>query len=273
MTFSLAVKRKYKNILRELIRKRSPIPKIFYSYLWRPKKHSISWFINQYAKINKDIFFVQIGSNDGLEHDPIMKFIIKYDWKGILVEPQYWVFEKLKRLHQLRFNLVFENAAICKEDGKAKFYKIGFSESRWATGLSSFVKETIEKKIDSGYVDACAKREGANIPAKKEDYIKETQVKCVSLNILIAKHEVKNVHILQIDTEGYDFEIIKMIDTKILHPDIISFEIDHLNEQDKENCVSFLKNMQYQVVICGRDAIALKDGALNESLLQEVTFA
>ncbi|MDH5604828.1 MAG: FkbM family methyltransferase, partial [Cyclobacteriaceae bacterium] len=99
-----------------------------------------------------------------------------------------------------------------------------------------------------------------------------TQVKCVSLNTLMAKHEVKEVHLLQIDTEGYDFEIIKMIDTKVLHPDLISFEIDHLSDQDKQDCLSLLKNIDYKIVLCGRDALAIKEGALHESLLNGVSF-
>ena len=272
MTLRLAIKQKYKNILRELIRKKSPLIHGYYHYLWNPKKHSIAWFINHYAKNKKNVFFIQIGSNDGLERDPLLKFIVKYHFKGILIEPQYWVFEKLRHLHQLTKGMIFENAAIGAKDGKEKFYKIGFSESRWATGLASFVKETLEKKIASGYVDECARREKCKTPVNKEDYIKETQVKCVSLNTLMAKHEVKEVHLLQIDTEGYDFEIIKMIDTKVLHPDLISFEIDHLSDQDKQDCLSLLKNIDYKIVLCGRDALAIKEGALHESLLNGVSF-
>ena len=37
-------------------------------------------------KIN-NLFFLQIGANDGVSDDPINALVRKYNWSGILVEP------------------------------------------------------------------------------------------------------------------------------------------------------------------------------------------
>jgi hypothetical protein len=49
-------------------------------------------------------------------------------------------------------------------------------------------------------------------------------VQCISLNSLLKEHQVTKVDLLQIDTEGYDLEIILNLDFKVIKPKIIHFE-------------------------------------------------
>ena len=56
-----------------------------------------------YNKKHKDFFFVQIGANDGFKADPIYLYVRKYGWKGILVEPVSYIFEKLKENYKVQF--------------------------------------------------------------------------------------------------------------------------------------------------------------------------
>src|SRR6266481_6003650 len=58
----------------------------------------------------KDLFFIQIGANDGVSNDPLYKFVIEYGWAGILVEPLPQVFEVLRRNYADKPNLKFLNA-------------------------------------------------------------------------------------------------------------------------------------------------------------------
>ena len=46
----------------------------------------------------------------------------------------------------------------------------------------------------------------------------------MSFNELCAKHSINNIHYLQVDTEGYDVEIIKAIDFEKINIDIICYE-------------------------------------------------
>src|SRR5271166_6111911 len=65
-------------------------------------------------------YFIQVGANDGLKDDPLRRFVSKYHWRGILVEPQPQVFERLVKNYEAEKQLVFENVAIDDADGTAR---------------------------------------------------------------------------------------------------------------------------------------------------------
>lgn len=67
------------------------------------------------------IYFCEIGAMDGKRHDDMYKYIQKYNWKGILVEPLRDMFEKLKINYSNKQGLIFENSAISNRNSKKKF--------------------------------------------------------------------------------------------------------------------------------------------------------
>jgi hypothetical protein len=89
--------------------------------------------------------------------DPIYKFIRRDNWSGILIEPQKTIFERLLNNYKKQNNLFFENVAIDSTEGEKSLYQISFSNSQWACGISSFIKNDIQKLIDAGYVERMAK--------------------------------------------------------------------------------------------------------------------
>ncbi len=86
-----------------------------------PKTHQI---IKDRAISTNDFFFIQIGSNDGQTGDPIHSYIMKYHWKGILIEPIPFLFKRLKKTYENQNGLIFENIAISEKDGNKIFYRI-----------------------------------------------------------------------------------------------------------------------------------------------------
>lgn len=58
---------------------------------------------------------------------------------------------------------------------------------------------------------------------------KET-VQCITFDTLVQRNRVKRIDLLQIDTEGFDFEIIKMINFDRIKPRILQFEHRHLTK-------------------------------------------
>ena len=54
------------------------------------------FFFSTIGKKDPNFFFVQVGANDGVNHDPIFHHVRKYNWKGLLIEPIPDIFEKLK---------------------------------------------------------------------------------------------------------------------------------------------------------------------------------
>ena len=69
--------------------------------------------------------FIQIGANDGEYGDPLRRFITKYAWRGLLVEPQPAVFAKLqKNYSDHKERLVFENVAIASGVSSIEMFKL-----------------------------------------------------------------------------------------------------------------------------------------------------
>jgi FkbM family methyltransferase len=225
---------------------------------WKPKKNTLEDFLFQYSKDIADFSVLQIGANDGLVNDPICKLIRKEKWTGVLLEPQELVYNKyLVPLYKNYSKIKLMNNAIASNENTADLYVISFSAERWATGLASFVKSSIEGKIADGYVDKCIKKYNEKAPAKKEDYIKTQQVKCVSFESVFKSSELKKIDLLQIDTEGFDFEIIKMFPFDKIKPGVISYESERLSSADILACESYLKKQGYNVSGIERDSVAV----------------
>src|SRR3989442_714337 len=65
-------------------------------HIWKSNYDTFEGIIEQYSRETHDFFVLQIGACDGVMADPIHKWIKKYKWQGILVEPQKKEFERLK---------------------------------------------------------------------------------------------------------------------------------------------------------------------------------
>src|SRR5436190_4439800 len=78
-------------------------------------------------KKTDQLSFVQIGAHDGLHADPVRPFITRFHWKGVLVEPQPKIFQRLVKNYSAEKQLIFENAAVGPTDGTATLYT--FKES------------------------------------------------------------------------------------------------------------------------------------------------
>jgi FkbM family methyltransferase len=175
-----------------------------------------------------EFFFIQIGANDGESYDPINKMIRRYGWRGILLEPQPRVFRQLTDNYRGNDRLIFENAALAPVDGEMAFWTIPGQ-----TGFGSFRKQVLYR---SGF---------------KDSQIMEEKVATISPATLLAKHNIGRVDLLQVDTEGFDFEIIKLIMATQIRPTIINYEHIHLSTTDRAECVSLLGGLGYKMMRAG----------------------
>ena len=161
------------------------------------------------------MYFVQIGANDGITRDPLRDIIIRFGLSGVPVEPVPLAFERLKKNYEGVAGLKFENAAIAGEDGERILYEPVDGTADLGSRISTF---------DKGHLF----RHGI-----KEEQIKPTPVKTLALTTLLDKYHIKDLNLLQIDAEGYDFEIVQMAFKAGVRPDIIHFENCHLSPADK----------------------------------------
>src|SRR6478672_5357121 len=70
-----------------------------------------------------DFIVVQIGANDGVTYDPLRRFIVKYGFRGVLVEPQPDAFARLQKNYSDLPRITFEQAAIAEADGEKPLYR------------------------------------------------------------------------------------------------------------------------------------------------------
>jgi FkbM family methyltransferase len=187
-----------------------------------------------------DIFFLQIGAHNGRDNDPIAPLVREHHWRGLLVEPQKQVFTRLLENYAGEKQLLFENAAIAEREGTFTLY--------------AFEGASAE---DPASMAASSRRHYLTLNSEgRRGTITPIEVPALTLNGLLAKHGVERVDLLQIDTEGYDFQIIKMIDFNRIKPQIIHFESNYLNRSQKEECVRIFDAQGYSFLTLGIDSIA-----------------
>ena len=259
MNLKYFFKKKYNRLRFDLCASENPIYLGFYKYLYKPPKGSLSEFLDNYSRKNAHITFLQIGANDGFIYDPLQKFIKRDNWSGVMLEPQPHVFhEFLVKIHAKRPEIIPVNSALSLEDGKTTLYTIAFSEERWATGLSSFNKELLMQKFRDGTIAKKASKEGISFPENEEDWIEEVEIEAISSGTLMKKFGGKKIDLLAIDTEGFDFEILKMLDLKSIAPAVIIYEEEHFDGETKRACKKYLESQGYQYHTAGRDVYAIK---------------
>lgn len=180
------------------------------------------------------LFFIQIGANDGVRNDPIHDYIIKNKWGGILIEPQPIIFNKLLKNYEPCKNLFFENVAIGISSAVVPFYYIkdttGLPE--WMNGIASFNKRHVLKHVKS--IDHVSK-----------ELIEKVAIQCLTVSDLRRKYKFNDIDLLQVDTEGFDYEIIKLFSKESIYPTLINFEHVHLKRMERLECFRFLAASGY----------------------------
>lgn len=195
---------------------------------------------------DEKIFFACIGAMDGKSHDGLFPYASSYEnWSGILVEPVKEYFDQLKDNYKNRDNLIFENVAITEEEGDREIFKIpseivGDEVPQWADGISTF------------YPD------GGAFQGLADKAITET-VQCTTFNSLALKHNITKIDILQIDAEGYDFEIFKQVWP--YRPSLICIEVVRMSTEDQKTLREMLLSDGYKVKREGDNWIAEKGEA------------
>ena len=198
----------------------------------------------------EDFFFIQVGAHDGVSFDPINEFVLKYNWKGILIEPITDYFELLVENYKGCDNLIFENLGVSSKPGVSDFK---YFPKKYA---SKYVKSKISPNaMGSAGMDFCYNKKRGKICK----HIKTQSVKLITFADLVKKYKLSHVDLLQIDAEGHDFEIIKGIDFNDISPDVIHFESDKI---DKKITYEFLEKNGYYCISGSGDNDTL---AINKS--------
>jgi FkbM family methyltransferase len=208
-----------------------------------------------FADAYPDAFFIEIGSNDGDQHDFLRPGILAKRWRGLMVEPVPYVFERLRANYRGLERVTLENAAIADHDGKIPFYHLreaapGEGLPGWYHGVGSFSREAVLGH--RGFIPDV------------EERLVEASVPCLTFESLCGKHLVEQLDLLLIDVEGYDAEIVRTIDLTRRHPRLLVYEHYHLSEADRHECVRIVEAAGYETLAEGFDTWCLDPAAAPE---------
>ncbi|PKP34690.1 MAG: FkbM family methyltransferase, partial [Bacteroidetes bacterium HGW-Bacteroidetes-15] len=240
------VLKRYRRLLFNLSASENPLFLMYYRHLYKPRPGSLDEVLDNFSRNNSPVTFLQIGANDGFNGDPIHKFIKRDNWEGIMLEPQPDVYNNsLVKIHKKRPGIKTINAALDEKDGTRPLYKLAISNERWANGLSSFDKQQLLSKVNNKRFLKHVKREGITLPEKEEDLIVEYEIETISPKALLSKLGNQKINLLAIDTEGFDFEILKMLDLNIIDPELILYEEENFDGNTAKECREYLEKHGY----------------------------
>lgn len=213
----------------------------------RPKK-KVRMLYATFARIHPTATFVQIGANDGVMDDPLREFVLASRWRGVLVEPVPYLFERLRQNYSARPGLAFANVAIATQSGRMPFYYLRESSNDagvpdWHVGLGSFSRDVVLKHAD--------------VIPDIESRLVAQEVACCTFDDLCREHGIERLDVLHIDTEGYDFEILKTVDFGKYRPRLVVYERHHLNEATRQACRQYMRSHGYEGIEEGLDAICI----------------
>lgn len=210
--------------------------------------------IRAFAEVFPAAAFVEIGANDGEQHDHLRPMILERRWRGVMVEPVPYVFERLRANYASVDRVAVENAAIADRDGHQPFYHLAPVADyeaeglpQWYDGIGSFSRESV---LDHQRL----------IP-DIESRLVETEVPCLTFDTLCAKHGLGQVDLLLVDTEGYDYEVLRTIDFQRHRPALVIYEHYHLSEDDQASAQHELRGAGYETMSEGFDTWCLRPEA------------
>lgn len=190
--------------------------------------------------------FIQIGGNDGLSFDNLFQKIVERNSNGIILEPSPKYFEKLEKNYSKLSNIILLNKAIHPIESKFNLYEVNsFGLAKlpdWGQGIGSFDFQHLKNM---------------NLDASD---ISKIEVDCISFNNLVLQYPAfKKIDFLQVDTEGFDGEILKSIDFSRFDTNMIKFESCHIPNGDQVKIKNLLIANGYLVFNESYNSVAIKN--------------
>jgi len=171
--------------------------------------------------LNENIFhnrkggiFIDVGAHDGITINNTYFFEKELEWKGICIEPNPTIYEKLR---QNRDGECI-NACAYNKEGEVKFVCLnGYTE------------------MLSGVEEAYNTLHKMRIHSEISQYgggIKHINVQAHTLSKILSDRNITHVEYLSIDTEGSELQVLQGIDFSKVTFDVIDVEVNYPEEHE-----------------------------------------
>jgi FkbM family methyltransferase len=198
-------------------------------------------------EFGQEFSFIQIGAFDGITKDPLYKYIKRYGWRGVLLEPQPRPVGQLRELYRGNSRIVIVEAALdCRSGTRTLFTVESPNVPVWARGMASFQLQNITK---NSYL----------IPGLEAN-IKEILVPCIPFEDVLQQVPPGCLDLLQVDAEGADGYILSLFPYGRIKPAIIHWESKNLTKSQQEETLDMLYRYGYRFARSGEeDMLAVLD--------------
>jgi FkbM family methyltransferase len=163
-----------------------------------------------YFRLPRPPVVVQIGACDGTHSDPIHDFLKTGRVRAVLLEPMPYTFERLRKAYEGVPNLTIIQTAVFHHDTTVTLHGV-------KRGSPSFQRP-------DGMLLASFDRQHLIRGGIPEEDLQSYEVPALSLATLWKQEGIEEVDLLQIDTEGFDAEVVKMALQLPSLPAAINFE-------------------------------------------------
>ena len=166
-------------------------------------------FAVKYFNSAEELFFIDVGANDGITWSNSLTLEINYNWKGICIEPHPVAF---KKLIENRKCMCIDTAISDKNDETSFMVIEGKAEM-----LSGLLK------------DYCAQHKERIIQetTNNGDNVYKKTVQTKTLQTIFTDNDINKVDYLSVDTEGSELSIISGIDFSKVNIELISLESNY----------------------------------------------
>lgn len=199
---------------------------------------------------------VQVGANDGKTGDPIFSSIHRYGARALLIEPQPWLVSEL-RANYLGFDgeVIIENIAIGPEQGELGLYVL--RRHLWDDYIAKVGRHpsAIFSPVRAQLLGRVAPRLGLD-KRSAEAAIEKVTVPVDRLCNVMDRHGFNEAEVVQIDCEGWDFEVIKSLGET--RPSVINFESFNLSDEIWHQFVLWSEKNGYGFIRGHQDTLAVR---------------
>lgn len=188
-----------------------------------PDIHELT-FDEIYPKFLKNPVIFDVGANEGQSIERFKKIFINYEIHCF--EPNYDLYQKLKKKYENNKNIFINNSAVSKEIGQGI---LNITQKSGSSSMLDIKKNTKWLKIRSKQFNT----DPENFIKKKE------KVSTVSLNDYCKKHNIKEIDILKIDTQGFEDNVLIGSLEMIKNQSIKFIELEIIQKEAYEKYFSF----------------------------------
>lgn len=201
-------------------------PTRFYSQIGQDK-----YYIENIINYKKNGVFLDIGSFDGITFSNTYYLENMLDWKGICVEPNPVMSKKC-----------LENRK-CIVSNKAIFEK--------SNEKVEFIIPSGNGSVEGGIEQLCSIKGCVREKSLQQDFSSQYSkystilVDTININELLETHDIHHIDYMSLDVEGYELNILKMID---YNKNKIKFmTVEHGNDVKYQNDIKeFMESKNYQ---------------------------